>query len=284
MTPQDVDAVVCTMNSIASIERCLSSLREAKVGSIIVVDAQSADGTREVADALADIVLEDPGIGLGNARNAGIQVSKAPLILNMGSDNVLPPGQLQRMIHTLITGFHDGVGARTVVTGEDYVSRCMAAWRDARFRPGVVRVIGTPTLFRGELLRAHPFDSAAQHSDDSELCERWASQHGSTFAISDAFVYEIGKTDWREIKSRTRNYGVSDAEVFRRGRTEGWSVSRRLRSIAHPAKVDLLEPLARLPKQQALTAAPFLITFAGLRYWHWTQAAIRRRNAHVPTR
>ena len=92
--PGDVSAVVCTMNSIASIEPCLQSLKDAGVGEIIVVDASSTDGTRAIADQLADTVLTDPGTGLGNARNVGIAQTSKPLILNMGSDNVLPPDQL----------------------------------------------------------------------------------------------------------------------------------------------------------------------------------------------
>ncbi len=91
MKPRDVSAVVCTKNSISGIERCLTSLRVAGVDQIIVVDAHSTDGTREVANSAADIVLEDPGMGLGNARNIGIARTTQPLILNMGSDNVMPP-------------------------------------------------------------------------------------------------------------------------------------------------------------------------------------------------
>ena len=275
MTPQDVDVVVCTMNSAASIRQCLESLREANVARIIVVDAHSTDGTAEIAQELADLVLTDPGVGLGNARNVGIAHTTASLVLNMGSDNVMPIGQLEIMINALERGAHDGVSARTVVTGEDYVSRSMAAWRDARFRPGPATIIGTPTLFKGARLRTAPFDPAAQHSDDSELCERWTRTWGSTFAIADAHVLELGKAEWTEIRSRCRNYGISDAETFRRGRVHGWSTSRRAQSLMHPFRVDFLEPLVRLPWQRSITAAPFLLAFTGLRYVHWAQAAIR---------
>ena len=68
MTPADVSAVVCTRNSISGIERCLTSLRRAGVCRIIVVDADSTDGTREIAERLADTVVADLGTGLGNAR------------------------------------------------------------------------------------------------------------------------------------------------------------------------------------------------------------------------
>lgn len=269
-----VSAVVCTMNSISGIERCLTSLGGAGVGEIIVVDAHSTDGTREVANRLADIVEEDPGTGLGNARNVGIARTTRPLILNMGSDNVMPPGELEKMIAALTQHDLQGVSARTRIEGDDYPSRGLNAWRAGRFRPGPAAVIGTPTLFDGDLLRAHPYDPTRRFSDDSELCERWAREFGARFAISDAEVVEIGKTSWDEVRVRCRMYGISDEEVFRHGRQEGWSLPRQGRSLLHPARADLIEPVIHLPAREAIVTAPFLAAFAGMRYWYWGRKAL----------
>ena len=279
MSPSDVSAVVCTMNSITSIEACLTSLRDCSVGEIIVVDAGSTDGTHDVARELADCVLQDPGIGLGNARNIGIAETSKELVLNMGSDNVMPPGQLERMINTLQVGGYDGVSAQTRVQGTSYPARGLNAWRKGRFRSGQVAVIGTPTLFRGELLRGHPYDPERAFSDDSELCERWHQQFGSTFAISDAEVIEIGKTSWPEVCIRARMYGISDHDVYRRGVQQGWPTSRRIRSLAHPLLADFVTPVRHLSVSQALNAAPFLASFAALRYRYWIEAALLKKSA-----
>lgn len=275
--PAEVSAVVCTMNSISGIERCLASLKATGVGEIIVVDAHSTDGTRQVAERLADRVLQDPGTGLGNARNVGIAESTKPLVLNMGSDNVMPHGQLQRMIDVLVEGDFQGVSARTLIEGHDYPSKGLNAWRNGRFVPGPAAVIGTPTLFDGVLLRTNPYDPTRVFSDDSELCERWTRQLGARFAISDAYVTEIGKTSWKEVQIRCRMYGISDEEVFRIGRLEGWSLTRQFQSLLHPARVDLLQPLTRLPLRQAIEAGPFLGAFTAMRYGAWLSAAVRRR-------
>ena len=274
--PQDVSAVVCTLNSIASIERCLRSLREAGVGEIIVVDADSTDGTREVAKQLADTVLSDPGAGLGNARNIGVAKTSRPLILNMGSDNVLPLGQLERMIHTLDSGRYQGVSALTRIEGTNYASRGLDAWRKARFRPGPAAVIGTPTLFCGEVLREHSYDPIRSHSDDSELCERWTREFGATFAISDAEVLEVGKTTWQEVRTRCRNYGTSDAEIYRI-ESPDWSNSRKVKSLLHPARSDLLTPLAHLAPKDVVGSLPFLLSFTGMRYAAWLNSARKSR-------
>lgn len=273
----DVSAVVCTLNSISGIQRCLESLRAAGVGEIIVVDANSSDGTREMADRIADLVLEDPGTGLGNARNIGIQRTTQQLILNMGSDNVLPSGQLEKMIDFLERGNFAGVSSQTEIEGEDYASRGLNAWRRGRFRPGPTSVIGTPTLFRGDLLRANPYDSSRRFSDDSELCERWSQAFGAKFGISDAQFLEVGKTTWEEIAVRCRMYGISDDEVYRNGITSGWSISRRAKSLAHPFRVDFLAPMANQSASKGIPAIPFLALFTFLRYRGWAHAAIQAR-------
>jgi len=262
------------MNSIASIEACLTSLRHAEVGEIIVVDANSTDGTTAMAEEHADRVLKDPGIGLGNARDIGIAQTSKPLILNMGSDNVLPQGQLERMIHTLVSGSYQGVSARTRIEGTNYPSRGLNAWRKGRFRTGHAAIIGTPTLFRGDLLRAHPYDANRTFSDDSELCERWTREFGATFAISDAEVLEIGKTTWQEVRTRCRMYGISDEEIYRLG-SPGWSNSRKIKSLLHPARSDLLTPLTHLAPKEAVGSLPFLLTFTGMRYAAWLNSAVK---------
>lgn len=277
LSPADVSAVVCTLNSVTGIERCLLSLRQAGVGELIVVDAASTDGTRAIADRLADLVLEDPGTGLGNARNIGIACTTKPLILNMGSDNVMPPGQLAYMISALENGGFQGVSARTTIPGGSYLARGLNAWRAGRFIPGPAAVIGTPTLFDGALLRAHPYDASRRFSDDSELCERWAREHGARFAISEAIVEEIGKTSWDEVRVRCRMYGISDEEVYRAGVASGWGLCRRLISIGHPLRVDLLQPASRIPMRQAVSALPFLAAFTVMRYAAWAKSSTRRR-------
>ena len=279
-TSADVSVVVCTLNSISGIERCLQSLRSAGITELIVVDANSTDGTREIAEELADKVLTDPGKGLGMARNIGIEQTTKPLILNMGSDNVMPTGELEKMIEALQLenqGNLQGVSAQTLIEGDDYLSNGLNAWRKGRFIPGPAAVIGTPTLFIGDTLRAHPYDPNRRFSDDSELCERWAKDFNATFAISDAVVHEVGKTSWSEIVVRCKMYGVSDYEVFKEGTKSGWSLKRRTKSYLHPARVDLVVPLKNLEIHEKVKALPFLVAFTAMRYDSWIKTGWKNR-------
>ena len=94
--------------------------------------------------------------------------------------------------------------------------------------------------------------------------------------ISTAFVMESGRITWSELRARCAMYGVSDGEVFRAGVAAGWGWRRRLRSMLHPLRVDLIQPVRRLPFLDSARALPFLLTFVVLRYWGW----VRSRNAH----
>ena len=272
----DVSAVVCTMNSISGVRECLTSLRRSGVEEIIVVDASSTDGTREVALELVDLVVSDPGTGLGRARNTGIEKTTKPLVLNMGSDNVMPNGELQKMIDYLVANDFHGVSAKTVIEGDGWISSGLNTWRLGRFPEGEVSVIGTPTLFLGDLLRSHPYDQGRAHSDDSELCERWAKRFNARFGISDATSLEIGKATWGEIRTRCRNYGVSDAENYANGRRSGWTVARRMQSLAYPLKKDFLTPLSSPHTKVTPKDLGFLSVFTALRYWSWAQNSLKR--------
>jgi glycosyltransferase involved in cell wall biosynthesis len=273
---EDVSVVVCTRNSISGIEACLESLRESNIGELIVVDAHSTDGTADIAFRIADKFFQDPGLGLGNARNIGISQTTKSLILNWGSDNVLPIGQLDRMIHYLVSGEYHGVSAQTLIKGDDYLSKGLNTWRSGRFFEGAREIIGTPTLFYGEILRKHPYDSTRVFSDDSELCERWKKEFNAQFAISDAVVEEVGKTSWNEIQTRARMYGSSDKEVFDQGLKSGWNLSRIVKSLLHPLNADFITPIRKSKLEESIPAIPFLLAFTASRYAAWTAAAVKR--------
>lgn len=272
-----VSVVICTYNSIASARYCLESARSEDVEEIIVVDAESTDGTRQIAQELADVVLTDQGVGLGAARNLGIEASNSKYLLILGSDNVLTPGSIAIMIASMKDSDCHGVGALTRVVGDSYLSKGLDAWRKHRFVPGPAAVVGSPTLFLGSQIRKHPFDSTRKFSDDTELCERWTREFGSCFTISEAIVLEVGKAGFQDLVTRCKIYGISDHEVFRSGLRVGWPIARRVRSILHPVKSDLVRPLRHMRFGEIIYFLPFLTLFTTMRYMFWARAALVSR-------
>jgi glycosyltransferase involved in cell wall biosynthesis len=90
-----VDVVIPTFNCARNLETCLSRL-DAQLGRdglrVIVVDAGSTDGTREVASAHGAQVLVNPGqygTGKNGARHFGEVRGDAPFVWYVDSDNFL---------------------------------------------------------------------------------------------------------------------------------------------------------------------------------------------------
>jgi glycosyltransferase involved in cell wall biosynthesis len=261
-----ISAVVCTWNAAASIDACLRSLRP-QVDELIVVDADSTDGTRTIVKRFADHLFTDPRQGLAMARNIGISQASGEELLNAGADNVFPPGSVRQLVTARHASGWSGVGACTVPLERGRLARHCRWWWQARFFPGERPVIGTPNLFSRQLLQQHPYDPAAGHADDTEICERLASQ-GHRFGISTVQVYECGMASPTAVRERCRRYGASDAHYWRR-HIQSWGFRRRVRSLLHPWRAQLGDVWPRLDLDQRCDALPFLLWITWLRYRGW---------------
>jgi len=271
---REVSAVICTWNAENIIEQCLASLRKNNVGEIVLVDASSTDKTRQIASSYVDNILTDPREGLARARNIGIAKTKGKYILNFGSDNVFPEGSLSEMLGWLIERNFSGVSAVTHLRNsqESYLAKAMNRYKQARFYPGEKEVIGTPTLFRADLLKKHPYDDKMGWSDDSDLCDRLRPQ-GHRFAISDALVLEVGSETLKSVIYRWKGYGRSDWEIYKKY-SKTWTLTRKLKSFVHPLMVELIQPFLRTKGSIRINLLPFLLVITSIRYFSWIKHAL----------
>ena len=99
-----ISFVVPAYNEEALIGACLASIRaeiaRSRCGAeIIVVNNASTDKTREIAAAIAGvIVIDEPERGLVRARRAGYLAAHGKLIANIDADTMLPEGWLRRVL------------------------------------------------------------------------------------------------------------------------------------------------------------------------------------------
>lgn len=271
---EDVSAVVCTWNAAATIDDCLQSLKENQVGEIILVDADSDDRTREIAKKYTDKILSDPREGLARARNIGITEASKKYVLNVGADNVMPTGSINKMLQYIQDNGYSGVSAMTFLKDSDrnYISWAMNCYKKARYYSGERNVIGTPTLFTAKLLKENPYDNKMSWSDDGDLCDRFR-KNGHRFAVSDVVVYEIGSENLRSVLYRWKGYGKSDWEVYTKNKPE-WKFTRKIYSLTHPLRNELIFPFMRIPGVNRIFALPFLWLITFIRYFYWVKYSI----------
>ncbi len=264
----NLTAVVCTLNSENSLGRCLVSLVEI-VDFLIVVDGGSSDGTLAIADKYANLMLYDSGSGLGEARGLGLAQVKTDYILNCGADNILSSKVVNKMLKILeSTPAVYGVSCQTVVEEQGYLSKVSnRIWR-TRFTSGYSQMVGTPNIFRTQQIRKFGSSKTRGWSDDEEICIRMYREEKALFEIIDDECQEIGQATLRRQIYRYFHYGFSDFEVFS-ARKKEWNFQRQVKSVLHPFRVELLNPIVRLNAIDKFFCLPVMLLATLLRYSGW---------------
>jgi glycosyltransferase A (GT-A) superfamily protein (DUF2064 family) len=158
-------AVVPAWNEAAAIGEVVRGLRAAGACCVLVVDAGSADGTREVAAAAGANVVDEPLRGYGRACLTGAGAAAGhPLVAFLDGDGSCDPADLRRLVRA-------APGADVVLGRRTDVARGAIAWHAAlgnrliaallRVRTGrAVRDLPPFKLVRADALAALRLDDA----------------------------------------------------------------------------------------------------------------------------
>ena len=195
-------------------------------------------------------------------------------ILNCGQDNIIPKNSLKKLLYDLKKRAATAVGGITRVVGNNYLSWCLNRYRTIRFTSGFRKVIGTPTLFIGDVLRKNSFNKKHSYSDDAELCERLKKKINSIFYVSNTRIYESGTSNLKSVILRWKIYGISDYEIFLKNKNI-WSAKRKIESILYPFNQEFLIPFMSIKKLKDIKIIPFLLFIVTTRYFSWILKIIK---------
>ncbi len=275
---KDITVIVCTKNCEETIEDVLLSVIKNNPSEIIMVDASSSDKTREIAKKYMTQILTDPGKGLAIARNIGIKEVKTEYIFFIGSDNVIGMNTLSKIKKYMNKAKYVGAACLTRVKQNryNYFSRGLdMRWR-MRFYEGPREVIGTPYIFKTEILKKYQFDPKMSWSDDSDLAVKLLKD-GHKVGYSNIISWEIGFENLKSILFRFRMYGKSDYEYYKKY-SPSWTLRRKIRSILHPLKAEFIDPIKGMKSLKGLYYLPFLFLITIYRCRGYIGFAIRKGN------
>lgn len=237
MYGESLSVVVCVRNSAKLLERSLPAIvREIPGAELIIVDGNSTDGSRDVARKYTGAVISDEGKGLAFARRLGIRRATRPFVAFVGPDNIVTRGLLYSMQRAL-----EADPQLAAVAPQTEVVEARTYWERATKyifkylinRPGSVDVVGTPCMYKREIVMRIEYDPRIRAAgDDTDLALR-LTKSGYTLAIIDAYVREKNELNLNVFKSRWEWYGRGDAEFYAKHR-DSWTLGRRLRSLSHP--------------------------------------------------
>jgi len=198
----------------------------------------------------------------------------------VGPDNIMPPGSISRCISCLEENNYAGVSAVTLIANpeKNYLTRALNTYKKARYFPGERPTIGTPWLYKAEILKEFRFDSQVTYSDGVDFTTRLDKQ-GYKMAIADTIIYETGYESIGSIAKRWWMYGTSDFEYYTRY-SPGWKIRRKVYSLTHPLRNELIYPFLKTPGTQRVFLLPFVVLITSIRYtsWfvHWARSKARK--------
>jgi glycosyltransferase involved in cell wall biosynthesis len=166
----DVSVIVPVRNAERLLHECLASIVHAAPREIIVVDGNSTDRTREIAERYPVRLLSDEGRGLPVARMLGAEAASSPRVALIDADVVLPEGALGALLDEFADGGYLALQAGlTSTSGPGYWGQALAEHhRTGRSKDWFGLVA---TVFDRDALLHHGFDQRFLSGEDIEL--RW---------------------------------------------------------------------------------------------------------------
>jgi N-acetylglucosaminyl-diphospho-decaprenol L-rhamnosyltransferase len=209
-----VSAIVVNYNTAGVLADCVTTLREAGVDEILVVDNGSTDDSHaRLRSADPDAVWLPSGgnVGYGRAANLGAQRANGQALLICNPDIVARPGLVKTLLATVDA--EPGTG----IVGPRLLNTDSSVYPSARAFPSLVDAMGHGLL--GMVWRGNPFSRRYKLLDwdhDDRRRVDWVS--GACFLITRQAWEDIGGFD-----SRYFMY-MEDVDLCWRAGQAGWAV------------------------------------------------------------
>jgi glycosyltransferase involved in cell wall biosynthesis len=222
----EVSVVIPTRDSAADLRRCLASLTEDQgvAFEILVVDQESADGTRDVALDRGTTLLNVPRPGLyappTHSRNVGAAAARGEYLLHLDADMVLAPAILGSAVRTCRDGAHIALVLEEVDVTSGFWADCKALERRT-YR-------GSNILEAARFVRADIFheiggyDESLGSGEDWDIHARLAAR-GAIGRLSEAVFHHLGEVAFRAQMRKKFKYGRSARKFLGKHETSQFS-------------------------------------------------------------
>ena len=159
---------------------------------------------------------------------------------------------------------------------QNYFEKSFNLYKRSKFSVGERKIIGTPWLYKTEILKKMKWTDGLSYSDDTDLCQR-LEKLNLRIGISKISCFEIGTINFFELKKRWKLYGRSDFEFYCNNTNE-FSNIRKIRSFFNAFFVDFFMPIKSIEIKfhQKLYLIPFLILITFIRFFEFISLTIQK--------
>jgi glycosyltransferase involved in cell wall biosynthesis len=226
-----VSVVIPTYNRSARLERVLTALSTQTYDparfEVVVVSDGSSDGTDEyLARARTPfdlVVVSQSNAGPAAARNRGVQLARAPLVLFVDDDVIATAELIDEHVATHARQPADTVVIGPMLTPPDFQLSAWIEWEQTMLYKqydAMARGVYAPTyrqfytgnasVSRLSILAIGGFDVRYRRAEDVELAYR-LSEAGARFVFNDrAISYHYAERSFHSWLQNARDYGTND--------------------------------------------------------------------------
>lgn len=183
-----VSVVVCTLNEESHIRSCIEAILLENPFEIIIVDADSEDGTlKEIPSSPKIKVLNAGKKGLLYQRLQGVNIAKSNLISFIDADDFIEKGALRKNYLYMAQHNLDGVMFQIKALNEnDYFQEGWSVLGRVLTKPNQdLQMLGRPCLFKAEHLHGIFAPKEAIYTEDTFIAMAQEKIHGN-------LLYKVG--------------------------------------------------------------------------------------------
>jgi dolichol-phosphate mannosyltransferase len=213
-----ITAIVCTRNEAGGIREIVESLKPF-TDEILVVDGNSTDGTREIAEAAGALVFLDNGRGKGDAYKVGIEKATQDILVFIDADGSHDPGDIPALVAPIVAGEAELVIASRHRGGSDEWEGDLNTWLRA-MGSGFLSVV-INARWKSRLTDVLNGFRAAQREAAQEVRLR-----ANDFDIEQHMIVQFLKYGYRVSEARShefcRRWGKSKLPTYRKAYVFFW--------------------------------------------------------------
>jgi len=212
--------VVCVKNEENRIEKCLQQICKDPPDELLVVDGNSSDCTREIAERYATRVICSHSGSLSRDRQRGIDESKNDLICMIDADHRVNPGDIKSLYQDLIEYKLDIVQSQLKLFKKSgfWDSAEEQMWDLKHNIPGVKKMIGVaPAIFKKKVFSYVKFDDYITSTiDDTDFMYRLSKFPEIRIGIGRTVIFQDHYSNFYSYVNKFKWYGKGDGEFCRK--------------------------------------------------------------------
>ena len=210
----ELSITLCVLNEELNVAGCIKSLLKEDPFEIIVIDGGSNDKTIDILKKLPVRLIQVEKKGLAFQRNIGVKASKTKYTAIIDADHRIEENALNKLVIEMTKLKYDGIEAQIFsLENSGYWDYAMEQnFVLTHNYPGLRRMIGTPCVYKTEVIKKNNFDPRfTGPSDDTDLCYR-LHKLNYKLGVGTSKVFQIHRSNFFEFKNKFIWYGKGDAQ------------------------------------------------------------------------